>query len=161
VRYEPTDEQGVSWSRIAELLLEPTLNVATIEVCGNKLLQHGCHSEEAVTTMKDTQLSRLLTNIGRSVADFDSCKCPAIKAHINRMRAREGLGVDESCPSESAVVREEYYRAMEHFWHHMQNSYWEFEDVVSEFMNLDFGFIGGTIVATGIVLAKHFVFALF
>merc|ERR1711974_455497 len=71
-------------------------------------------------------------------------------------RAREGLGVEEECPSESAIVREEYYRAMKHFWHQVQNCYWEFEDVVSEFMDLVFGFIGGAIVATGVVLAKHF-----
>ena len=77
------------------------------------------------------------------------------------MKAREGLGVDEGKCSESAIAREEYNRAMEHFWHHVQNCYWAFEGVVSEFMDLDFGFIGGAIVATGVVLAKHFVFALF
>ena len=34
---------------------------------------------EQVTAMKDTQISKVLENIGQSVADFDSCKCPAVK----------------------------------------------------------------------------------
>merc|ERR1712037_700588 len=77
---------GPTW---ANYRARKTCNFLTeaIDVCGNKLLQHGCHSEEEVTTMKDTQLSRVLENIGQSVADFDSCKCPAAKAHIDRMRA--------------------------------------------------------------------------
>ena len=116
------------------------------------------------------------------------------------MKAREGLGVEEECPIEFAVVREEYYQAMEHFWHRVQNCYFEFEDVVSETtigrlfhtvlpdltsqliqgdgpylravseldlsyisddLDFDFGFIGGAIVATGIVLSKPFVLAFF
>jgi len=163
---------GPTW---ANYRARKTCNFLTeaIDVCGNKLLQHGCHSEEEVTTMKDSQLSRVLENIGQSVADFDSCKCPAAKAHIDRMKAREGLGVEEECPSESAIAREEYYRAMEHFWRNF-----EFEDILDYFFELpgvyefteligdldfdfDFGFIGGAIVATGVVLGKHFVLALF
>jgi len=34
-------------------------------------------------------------------------------------------------------------------------------EFISQFMDLDFGFIGGVIVATGIVLAKPFVLAFF
>ena len=108
------------------------------------------------------------------------------------------MGVVEECPIEFAVVREEHYRAMEHFWHRVQNCYFEFEDVVygstigrlfhtvlpdltsqliqgdgpylravSELdlgyvvpeLDLDFGFIGGAIVATSLVLSKPFVLA--
>ena len=29
--------------------------------------------------MKDGQLSKILENIKSSIADFDSCKCPAVK----------------------------------------------------------------------------------
>ena len=84
--------------------MELTLNLPTYQVCPNKLTQHGCNTEEAVrtdllaliffryhspseipndkyqvTTMKDSQLIRVHKDIGRSVADFDSCKCPAVK----------------------------------------------------------------------------------
>jgi len=107
-----------------------------MEVCGNKLMQHDCNSEEAVTQMKDQQLSQALRNLKSSIADWDSCKCPPVKAHIDRMKAKEGLDVEEECPPEFAVI------------HAVQST--------SEFIDLDFGFIGGVIVATGIVLAKSF-----
>ena len=63
------------------------------------------------------------------------------RAHIDRMKAKEGLEVEEECPPEFAVVHE--------------------VESTSEFFDLDFGFIGGVIVATGIVLAKPFVLAFF
>jgi len=64
-----------------------------------------------------------------------------MKAHIDRMKAKEGLEVEEECPPEFAVVHE--------------------VESTSEFFDLDFGFIGGVIVATGIVFAKPFVLAFF
>ena len=57
------------------------------------------------------------------------------------MKAREGLDVEEECPPEFAVI------------HTVEST--------SEFIDLDFGFIGGVIVATGIVLAKPFLLAFF
>ena len=39
----------ILWA-IAELLFELTLYLPTFQACGNKLLQHGCNSEEAVRT---------------------------------------------------------------------------------------------------------------
>ena len=57
------------------------------------------------------------------------------------MKAKEGFEVEEECPPEFAVVR-----AVES---------------TSEFFDLDFGFIGGVIVATGIVIAKPFLLAFF
>ena len=62
------------------------------------------------------------------------------------MKAREGLEVEEECPPEFALE-------------HPAES--ELIPLDSKFINLDFGFIGGVIVATGIVLAKPFVLALF
>ena len=61
------------------------------------------------------------------------------------MKTKEGLEVEEEfpMPDDFAVVREEFHAV-------------EFID-----LDLDFGFIGGVIVATGIVLAKPFVLALF
>jgi len=74
--------------------------VDAIETCGNKLLENDCNTAETVTAMKDTQIGKVLENIGQSVADFDSCKCPAVKAHINRMKAAEGADVKAECPEE-------------------------------------------------------------
>jgi len=73
--------------------------VDAIENCGNKLMQHDCNTEEQVTAMKDTQIGKVLKDIGSSVADFDSCKCPAVKAHLNRAKNAEGVTV-EACPEE-------------------------------------------------------------
>jgi len=112
-----------------------------MEDCGNMLLQHDCNSEEAVISMKDAQLGRLLGEIDSSFADWDSCKCPPMKAHIDRMKAKEGATVRD-CPPDSAVVSGEFQQS----------------DFISQFMDLDFAFIGGVIVATGIVLTKHVLF---
>ena len=59
------------------------------------------------------------------------------------MKTKEGLEVEEGfpMPDDFAVVKEEFQAV--------------------EFMDLDFGFIGGVIVATGIVLAKPVVLAFF
>ena len=64
---------------------------------------------------------------------------------VTQMKTKEGLEVEEEfpMPDDFAVVREEFHAV-------------EFID-----LDLDFGFIGGVIVATGIVLAKPFVLALF
>jgi len=64
-----------------------------IETCGNKLKEHGCYSEEEVTKMKDGQIKSTMERIGETVADFDSCKCPSVKAYMNRVKAAEGADV--------------------------------------------------------------------
>jgi len=69
--------------------------VDAIEDCGNGTMEDECNTEEAVTEMKDTQLGKVLENIGQSIADFDSCKCPPVKAHLNRMKAAGGVEVVE------------------------------------------------------------------
>jgi len=115
-----------------------------VEDCGNKLMQHGCNSEEEVIAMKDFRLGKVLEVIKSSIAEWDSCKCPPMKAHIDRMKARDGYELT-SCSPDYAVVREEFHEP----------------EMTSQFMDLDFAFIGGVIVATGIVLAKPFVLAFF
>merc|ERR1712181_37216 len=118
--------------------------VEAIEDCGNVLMQHGCIAEERVMANKDAQLGRVLGNIESSIADWDSCECPPIKAHIDRMKAKEGATVRD-CPPDYAIVSEEFQQS----------------EFTSQFMDLDFAFIGGVIVATGIVLTKPFVLAFF
>jgi len=76
---------------------------AAVETCGNGLMEHDCNTAEAVTTMKDGQISKVLETIGSTVADFDSCKCPAVKAHVNRMKAEAGADVVAECPEEPAT----------------------------------------------------------
>ena len=81
------------------------------------------------------------------------------------MKANAGL--PNECLPKSAVVREEFHipRSMKFFWYRVQDCYWDVVDAVestSQFIiDLEFGFIGGAIVATGVVLAKHFVLAFF
>jgi len=68
-----------------------------IENCANHLTEHDCNSEEEVTDMKDHQIKSILTNLNSSVQDWDSCKCPTVKAHIDRVKTAEGAETEE-CP---------------------------------------------------------------
>ena len=76
--------------------------------------------------------------------DDDDINLIPPRAHIDRMKAKKGATVRD-CPPDYDIVREEFYEP----------------GFTSYFMNLDFGFIGGVIVATGIALAKPFVLAFF
>jgi len=78
--------------------------VNTIEDCGNGLMEDDCNTEEAVTAMKDTQIGKVLENIGQTVENFDSCKCPPVKAHLNRMKAAEGAKVVQECYDDYAMA---------------------------------------------------------
>jgi len=71
-----------------------------VETCSNKLMEDDCNTEETVTDMKDSQISKVMRAIGESVADFDSCKCPTVKAHLDRVKAAEGADVVEACPED-------------------------------------------------------------
>jgi len=77
----------------------------SIENCGQKLVEGGCMSEEAVNKMKDDQLKKILTNLQVTVADWDSDKCPPIKDHIERMKAAEAEQVAPA--AETAKVQAE------------------------------------------------------
>eukprot|EP00091_Calanus_sinicus_P010705 TRINITY_DN2469_c0_g1_i4.p1 TRINITY_DN2469_c0_g1~~TRINITY_DN2469_c0_g1_i4.p1 ORF type:complete len:177 (+),score=51.30 TRINITY_DN2469_c0_g1_i4:162-692(+) len=61
---------------------------AAVEDCGNKLVGE-CKTEEEVTARKDEQLKNVLVKLKSSIAAWDSDKCPAIKAHVERMKAAE------------------------------------------------------------------------
>jgi len=57
-----------------------------VENCGDQF-NSVCKSEAEVTAEKDTQLARVLKQVKASVEDWDSEKCPAIKAHEDRNAA--------------------------------------------------------------------------
>jgi len=67
---------------------------AAVEDCGNQLIGE-CNTAEEVTTMKDHQLKGILAQLQTTVAQWDSSKCPAIKAHIDRIN---GVEVEEVAP---------------------------------------------------------------
>jgi len=75
-----------------------------VEDCGNGLVEDECNTEEAVTEMKDNQISKVLESIGQTVENFDSCKCPPVKAHLNRMKAVEGVKVVQECYDDYAMA---------------------------------------------------------
>merc|ERR1712212_1316699 len=56
---------------------------ATIEECTNQLVGD-CASEEEVNDMKDGQLEGLLEQLSDTIEEWDSEKCPAIKAYMDR-----------------------------------------------------------------------------
>merc|ERR1712212_287569 len=56
---------------------------ATIEECTNKLVGD-CATEEEVNDMKDGQLEGLLEQLSDTIEEWDSEKCPAIKAYMDR-----------------------------------------------------------------------------
>jgi len=67
------------------------------------LMNHECNSEEEVTAQKDEQLKRVLEQLNSSIAEWDSCKCPTVKAHIDRVKKAEGVETEEKkCPEPEA-----------------------------------------------------------
>merc|ERR1711875_175398 len=61
---------------------------AAVEECTKTLIGH-CNSEEDVTSMKDYQFQGILNQLASTVNEWDSAKCPAVKAHVDR----QGLGI--------------------------------------------------------------------
>jgi len=59
-----------------------------VESCGNTLIGE-CNTEEKVTEMKDNQITSILEKLMSSIQAWDSNKCPAVKASIDRMKAAE------------------------------------------------------------------------
>jgi len=80
---------------------------AAVEDCGNMLVGD-CNTEEEVTGMKDHQLKGILAQLQSSVEEWDSDKCPPVKAHILRMKARaakqDNLNYEEMIVEEVAEV---------------------------------------------------------
>merc|ERR1712212_793689 len=60
----------------------------SVELCGNQLVGV-CKSQEEVNKEKDDQLKDALVQIRNHVPNWDSDKCPAMKAHEDRLRAAE------------------------------------------------------------------------
>merc|ERR1719466_699696 len=61
---------------------------SAVEDCGNKLIGD-CNTEDDVTAMKDEQLKSILEQLQQSVDEWDSDKCPAVKAHIDRAKGED------------------------------------------------------------------------
>merc|ERR1711970_1367489 len=62
--------------------------VASVEDCSN-LMIGDCYTKEEVTKMKDDQIVKVLEQLQSTVKEWDSEKCPATKAHIDRMKRLE------------------------------------------------------------------------
>jgi len=71
---------------------------ASIEECTNQLVGD-CATEEEVIDMKDGQMKGLLEQLSATIQEWDSEKCPAIKAYLDRNPAAE----DENSGEEVAA----------------------------------------------------------
>jgi len=120
-----------------------------LEVCPEKLRKDGCTSPEGVEWM-DRQMHSILKTVKSSVAEWDSCKCPPIKAHLDRMKAKAGAKVAEECPS---LVQEQKLPEEDSFME-IQHSYEPSLQPVREVNYVDFGYIGSVILATGMLLVQ-------
>merc|ERR1719154_43906 len=88
---------------------------AAVETCGNKLIGE-CNTEEEVNANKDHQLTGILVQLQSSVREWDNDKCPAVKAHIDRLKGEEVSEVEaaqhkrpesEAVPTTAEVVSAE------------------------------------------------------
>merc|ERR1712179_114815 len=61
---------------------------ATIEECTNQLVGD-CATEEDVIDMKDGQMEGLLEQLSATIEEWDSEKCPAIKAYLDQYSAED------------------------------------------------------------------------
>jgi len=67
---------------------------AAVEECGDELVGE-CYSEEDVIAMKDHQLKNVLEVLEKSVEEWDTEKCPAVMAHVERVKGSEDNEDDE------------------------------------------------------------------
>jgi len=72
---------------------------ATIEECTN-LLVGDCATEEEVNDMKDGQIEEILDQLSDNIKEWDSEKCPAIEAYLDRNPAE----VEEETKEEVAAA---------------------------------------------------------
>merc|ERR1712168_911958 len=61
---------------------------ATIEECTNQLVGD-CGTEDEVNKMKDEQIEGMLKQLSDTIEEWDSEKCPAIKAYMDRNPAED------------------------------------------------------------------------
>merc|ERR1711997_680087 len=64
------------------------MGTAAVEECGDELIGE-CYSEEDVIAMKDHQLKNVLEVLEKSVEEWDTEKCPAVMAHVERVKGSE------------------------------------------------------------------------
>merc|ERR1711915_58682 len=57
---------------------------SAVEECGNMLMKDGCNTQEEVNEMKDHQMEGILHQLQQSVEEWDTDKCPVVKAHVER-----------------------------------------------------------------------------
>merc|ERR1719430_691146 len=82
-----------------------------VEECAEGLVGE-CNTEEEVNNMKDQQIEGILEQLSKSIAEWDSEKCPPIKAYLERKSAAEDVeetpeGVPESVDSAAQEKEEE------------------------------------------------------
>merc|ERR1712055_186353 len=75
----------------------------SVETCGDKLVGV-CGSKEDVEKQKDEQLKVALVQVKEKVLNWDSDKCPAMKAHEDRLRAAEAGDPSSSATSVTVSV---------------------------------------------------------
>merc|ERR1712130_683783 len=56
-----------------------------IDVCGNRLLEGGCMTEEKLAKHKDEQIGKSLERVKSSVDYWDSSKCPPVRTYMQRI----------------------------------------------------------------------------
>ena len=62
--------------------------IVSVENCADKLKDNGYTSdEEALEKIKDTSIWDIIGNLNTTVSGWDSCKCPPVRAHLNRTMA--------------------------------------------------------------------------
>merc|ERR1711892_1576352 len=81
---------------------------ASVEDCGNAMIGD-CFTEEEVNEMKDGQFEGILGQLKMSIEEWDSDKCPAVKAYADRMSedTEEEETEEEAVEVESGAQEEE------------------------------------------------------
>jgi len=73
-----------------------------VEDCSASLVGD-CYDEDEVIVMKDKQLKNVMLVMEQSVEEWDTQKCPAIKAHIDRVRGIDNEETDEENKVDKAI----------------------------------------------------------
>merc|ERR1712227_660161 len=72
---------------------------AAVEECGDELIGD-CYSEEDVINMKDHQLRNVLEVLEKSVEEWDTDKCEAVRAHVERVKRVDDDDDNDGIPDE-------------------------------------------------------------
>merc|ERR1712128_152437 len=80
----------------------------SVEDCGNAMIGE-CNTEEEINDIKDQQLSSVLEQLQINVEEWDTDKCPAVKAHKERVNrdTEEEETEEEAVEVESGAQQEE------------------------------------------------------